>query len=120
MNPNGQITGTAQDQMSMFILDVLRHDVVEQVPSILNLLNNDGGVGWRDCWPHDFTLDEIVPALEKLVQAGFVVALREQEAGSDLSPVNVQELDISRDQEALWFGLTEEGRRVWDQWEPPQ
>ena len=120
MNRNGQITGPAQDQMSMFILDVLRHDVVEQIPSILNLLNDDGGVGWRDRWPQDFTADEIVPTLEKLVRAGLVGALREQQSGNDLSPVNVQELDVGRDQDSLWFELTDEGRRVWDRWEPPQ
>lgn len=91
MNANGQIDDPALDRMSMFILDVLRHDLVEQIPSILNLLNDDGCVGWHDCWPQNFTIDPIVPSLEKLVRAGFVGALREQEAGSDLPPVNLQD-----------------------------
>lgn len=108
------------DQIRMFILDVLRHDVIEQVPSILKLLNNDGGIGWREFWPHDFTVDEVVPALEGLVRAGYVRALREQGSGDQLVPVCSLELDIGRDQDTLWFELTDEGRRVWGQWEPPQ
>ncbi len=120
MNRSGQITSPAQDQLKMFILDVLRHDVVEQIPSILNLLNDDGGVGWRDCWPSDFVADEIVPALERLVREGLVRVLREQESGNDLLPVNLQQLDVKRDQGSLWFELTDAGRKVWDQWIPPQ
>jgi hypothetical protein len=114
------IAALYRDRIQMFILDVLRHDVIEQVTSILKLLNSDGGIGWRDLWPHDFTPSEVIPALVELVSAGYIRALREHETSDQLVEIRLSELDISRDQDILWFGLTDEGYRAWDRWEPPR
>jgi hypothetical protein len=120
MSATNQPTLVAQTQLDMFILDVLRHDDIEPMSSILKLMNNDGCIGWREFWPSDFTPDDVIPALEALVRAGYVSAWREQESVDDLLPVSVDRLDIKRDQESLWFALTEKGRALWNHWEPPQ
>lgn len=104
----------------MFILDVLRHDDIEQLSSILKLMNNDACIGWREFWPHDFTPQEVIPALEDLVRAGYVTAWCEEESVDELSQITVDRLDVNRDKESLWFALTDKGRRLWNQWEPPQ
>jgi hypothetical protein len=109
----------AAEQVKMFILDVMRHDDIEQLSSILRLMNNDACIGWREFWPHDFTPEEVIPALATLVQTGCVTAWREQEGRDELSPVGANQLDVTRDQENLWFALTDKGRNHWNQWEAP-
>jgi hypothetical protein len=103
--------------LSMFILDVLRHDI-EAVPSIVNLLNNRGSIGWRNFWAHDFTEKEVTWALENLLQRGLVKPLRYDEILKEL--VAVQEVESIRGNiDSLWFMLTERGLQAWERWVPP-
>ena len=106
--------------LPMFILDVLRHDVIEQLPSIIRMLNDDGCIGWRDCWPRDFTAKEVVPVLEQLVRGGAVDVLREDESGNDVVRVSPETVDVEREVNVLWFALTPKGRERWSEWEPPK
>ena len=108
------------NQLRMFILDVLRHDVIEQVPSIIKMLNDDGGIGWRDCWPHDFSEREVLPELELLVRSGHVQVLLEQESGNEVVPIPISEADVGHNWSCLWFGLTPSGRDLWNNWVPPK
>lgn len=116
---SARTTASALDQLSMFILDVLRHDDVEQLSSILKLLNNDGCVGWRQFWPRDFTSEEVIPSLEGLVRSGYATVLRVGESTDELIPVPFEKLNVRSDQQSLWFALADEGRALWRQWEPP-
>lgn len=111
---------TFANHLPMFILDVLRHDVIEQVSSIVKMLNNDGCIGWRDCWPHDFTVSDVVPVLERLTHEGYIEALREDDSGNEVVPVPLDELDVERDKDVLWFSLTATGRKRWNEWNPPR
>jgi hypothetical protein len=120
MSATNQPALSAQEQISMFVLDVLRHDDIEQLSSILKLMNNDGCIGWREFWPHDFAADEVIPVLEGHVRAGYVTAWREHDSTDELLPVTADKLDVRRDQEDLWFALTDKGRALWNQWDPPQ
>jgi len=109
-----------RQHVTMFILDVLRHDVIEPFPSILRMLNNAGCIGWREFWPHDFAADEILPELERLVQAGFLSVHRENPNGSGYLPVDAEGFSGAPDEcESLWFALTDQGRDAWDHWDPP-
>lgn len=104
----------------MFVLDVLRHDVGAQLSSILKLLNNDGCIGWREFWPHDFTSEEVIPILLSLERAGSVRALHEiipDDTGNGLAPLPVGQITPA-DCGDVWFALTARGRRLWEQWEP--
>jgi hypothetical protein len=103
--------------LAMFILDVLRYDI-EAVPSIVNLLNNRGSIGWRNFWAHDFTEKEVTSALDTLLQRGLVKPLRYDETLKEL--VVVQEVESIRGNiDSLWFMLTERGRQAWEKWAPP-
>lgn len=62
----------------MFVLDVLRHDEIENVPAIVRMLNDDGGIGWRDQWDRDFTEADVRSVLVPLVRDGLLLALREK------------------------------------------
>src|SRR5437899_12546210 len=95
------ITSEQTHQLPMFILDVLRHDDVEQLPSILKMMNNAGCIGWRGCWPRDFTREEVIPALESLIRLGRVRAFTEG-PGEELLPQKGGEPNLVRDEAALW------------------
>lgn len=71
-------TARREELLPMFVLDVLRHDVIENVPSIVEMLNNDGCVGWRDQWDRDFTGEDVRSVLGPLVREGLLLALREK------------------------------------------
>lgn len=99
----------------MFVLDVLRHDVIENATSIVQMLNDDGCIGWRDHWDRDFTKQDVLSVLGPLVEAGLVRGLRESAERGGLIEIN--STDLSGDD--VWFELTAAGRKAWDAWEPP-
>ncbi len=95
---------TNRDQLRMFILDVLQHDVAENIDSILRLLNNTGCIGWRQFWSHDFTKREVVDAIHTLVHDGLILPFHEDATVGELVPENPSEISIQHDARALWFG----------------
>ncbi len=103
--------------IEMFILDVLRHDI-EDVFSIVKMLNNTGSIGWRKFWPHDFTVKEVVTAVNALIRDGLVCQLvYDTECASAVSADSA--IEIITGSEEVWHELTEIGRQIWEQWEPP-
>lgn len=103
-------------QLRMFILDALRHDDIENLDSILKLLNNPGCIGWRVFWPGDFVVGEVVPQLRALATEGKVQSLRETGRGDELEPIAPDQIVTD---ERIWFALTDVGREAWDAWRPP-
>ncbi len=104
-------------QLAMFILDVLQHDVAEQVGSIVKLLNNRGCIGWRAFWPRDFTQNDVLTALRWLVDHGLVIVYMENPAKCELLQSTAPPIDLGSP--SLWFGRSEKGKHLWDAWEPP-
>lgn len=115
---SSNVTPSPERQLDMFVLDVLRHDIVEPVSSIVRLLNDRTCIGWREFWPHDFSGSEVIPALLDLERSGHVRALREAEGEDQLVPIPSGQLDAS-EAEDVWFSLTEKGHHLWEEWEPP-
>lgn len=106
-----------QPLLQMFILDVLRHDI-ECCASILNLLNDDSGtVGWREFWPRDFTLADIMPALESLIVKGWVIPYKFDPAQRELEEDPDEGRGFRERPDDYWFLLSEQGRRRWEQWD---
>ena len=103
--------------LEMFVLDVLQHDVAEQLPSIVRMLNNDGCIGWRKFWPHDFKSEEVTWVLRKLFVDGLIRVLREDQSTSELIACDPPDWESSL--EPHWFGTTALGKRAWNDWEPP-
>ena len=117
-----ELMTTPQDsieQLRMFVLDVLRHDDIEQLSSVVKMLNNRECIGWSDHWSNDFTEEEVIPILEALARTDCVRIYREHEAHDDLVRVDPSAADINEHREDLWFSLTDKGRQQWDEWEPP-
>jgi hypothetical protein len=112
-------TETAEDHLRMFVLDVLQHDEIEQLPSIIKLLNDRSTVGWREFWPRDFSADEVIFALTNLIREGAVRAFRERDDSGELEPVGLKQLEAASSYDLTWFGPTEAGRKLWSEWEPP-
>src|SRR5687768_9540058 len=101
--------GGSPEPLRMFILDVLRHDDIEKVSSILTLLNDWDCVGWRDHRAHDFNEKEIIPVLHALCCSKYVDIYREHESRDELVSVDPEEADLRRDHDLLWFRLTAKG-----------
>lgn len=105
-------------QLGMFVIDVLRYDV-ETLSSILKLLNDDGCIGWRFAWPHNFTKKEVTDALEELLRKGLVLPLHEDKELKELVPLQ-QEQDIWIEGiDAIWFDITKKGWDMWHKWDDP-
>ena len=108
-------TQPRENRLHLFILDVLRRDL-ENVQSLLNMLNDDTSIGWRDFWPRDFSEAEVVPALNDLARDGLIKQLVEQ--GGELVEKQ-QSVVLVSGEEAVWFQITRRGLDVWNAWRPP-
>ncbi len=105
--------------LSMFILDVMRHDDAESILSIVNMLNDDSGsIGWREFWLHDFTREEVIWAMEELIAQKMIQPLREDAARFEL--VETRSANFQKDSDDLWFALTKTGKQAWQKWTPPK
>ena len=117
MGPSCSDRRKSDSNLRMFVLDVLRHDV-EELSSIVKMLNNRGCIGWREFWPDDFTSDEVGVALEALLSDGLVTALAYDVDQSSL--VRVSEYVDVRGSSKIWYELNPKGRALWESWDPPK
>jgi hypothetical protein len=101
----------------MFIIDVLRYDI-EPISSIVNLLNDDDSIGWREFWPADFAALEVAGALEELVARRYVQPLTYDPNKKELVESSVMSGFIESPED-YWFLLMKAGRELWESWEPP-
>lgn len=104
--------------LSMCVLDVLRYDI-EPIDSIIRLLNDDGCIGWRHLRESDFTVQDVLPLLKRLVAEGFVDVYERNHDDSELVPVDAEKIDIDKRVDEYWYLLTPAGREAWEAWEPP-
>lgn len=112
----GKTVGLDLAALEMFVLDVLRHDDLEPVSSLVRMLNDRSCIGWRDRWPHDFTADEVQAALKELVEQGRVDLLKEDAEG-ELQPASYEDVNAAND--TVWYRLTMAGSAALAQWDPP-
>jgi len=103
----------------MFIIDVMRYDEAENVTSIINMINDNQNIGWRRHWAHDFTREEIIKGLRKLLEMKLVRPLTYNSVSGELIDSN-EAVDFSMNSEDLWFRITELGWRMWEKWNPPE
>jgi len=111
---------THDHELFMFILDVLRHDEIEPMSSILKMLNDSGCIGWREFWNQDFTRAEVEPAIRSLARDGKVLLLQESSDTYDLVEVDPSGVDFDQDERITWVRLTQSGLDLWDKWDPPR
>ncbi len=118
---SGDLTGEGREAngeslplLGYFILDVLRYDI-EQMPTVLNLLNGTGSVGWREFWNRDFERGEVREMLEYLAERGLVVPYADANE-PELVPLTIERARQMSD-EYLWWLLDVCGKEAWDKWE---
>lgn len=100
----------------MFILDILRHDAMENVPALVSMLNDDSGTtGWRDHWPRDFSNVDVANALIGLLHHGLVSVTEDT---STPGPT-MDDAQGAASVDAIWFAITQKGRRTLRSWRPP-
>lgn len=103
------------DDLLMFVIDVLRYDM-ENIEYLVQLLNNEGSIGWRFAWPREYTQADVVGAIERLLDIGMVQCYIER---PDALRAVEPPVDMSGDRDALWFELTPAGWAAWERWDPP-
>ena len=101
--------------LGRFVLDALRYDT-EQMPSVLNLLNDGGEVGWREHWDRDFGRDEVRETLEYLAEHGLVAPYSFDPQEEKLVPIDPERAKDMNDEE-LWWLLDESGKQALGKWD---
>ncbi len=101
---------SSQLDIDMLVLDALQDDV-EEIASIMRMLAE-----WRHRLPAEYTSDDVLDALRRLLQAGFVTALEESVDEPALVPVPTP--DFTRSSlRRYWYDSTSSGRSLWEAWD---
>jgi hypothetical protein len=96
--------------IDMLVLDAIQDDV-EQIPSIMRMLGE-----WRHSLGEEYTSDDVLDALGRLLQAGLVAALQESVEEPELVPVRAPDLAPSSLRQ-YWYEATPSGRATWEAWD---
>lgn len=103
------------EEVRMCVADVMQDDEIENVDSIIRMLNNEHDSSWRAARGSAFTSSEIINALEQLMALGLVTPCAEQPPSGDVSPIAAEQVPrFSFD--TLWFHLEPSGRHAVQNW----
>lgn len=105
-----------QELPDSFVMDAMANDI-ESVDDVLRTLNSKSDLGWTDVWGRQFTEDEVIGALIRLVRTGLVLAYAPIEGEAKLAPLAERALPQALG--VAYFGLTERGRIVHANWDAP-
>lgn len=100
----------------LYVLDALANDI-EDLDSILRMLNSDSSLGWAAEWGRPFQRGELVEALSRLVAKNNVQVLVLAPDGKSLESLSSTALPPGSYQDA-YFSLTDRGRLVHRNWDP--
>ena len=114
---NGSSAHESREHLMMFVIDVLKYDF-ETIAFTLDLLNDEGSVGWRFAWNGEFRAEEVIDALEELLSRRLVECYKDAPGYAELVRLEPP-IDLRGDRESLWFRLTPDGRAAWERWDPP-
>ena len=105
-----------QPKLYMCIIDVIQDDI-EQVSSILNLLNNNlDAIGWREYFKKDISQEEVIKVLEYLIIEKLVDVWDFNEKETELIPV----YNPSTNSDSIlkyWYLPSKKGQKLWESWE---
>ncbi|MCA9309880.1 MAG: hypothetical protein KDA21_01670 [Phycisphaerales bacterium] len=102
--------------IDMYAFDALKYFEFAQVSSVMNVINNDGCLGWTKEWGREFSEEEVWEALRRLLVAR-CVRLAEVE-GAYLRKASGFPVYSPGNRERYWFGPTDIGMALWEQWQP--
>lgn len=107
----------AREPIDLFVLDALANDL-EDLESVLRILNSPSELGWRDQHPAVFTREEVIPAVFRGIGEGNIEACVTAAAEPVLIGLGERKLPDGPLDE-VWFRLTKRGRTVLNSWDPP-
>ncbi len=97
-----------------YVLDTLADDV-ENLESILRMLNSDTELGWVREWGRQFTREDVISALSRLVRDDHVFVVARD--GGEMQQLSPRALPPESYGDA-YFGITDRGRLIHADWEP--
>jgi hypothetical protein len=100
----------------LYVLDMLADDV-EDLATILNSLNSDRAASWRHVWGRNFSRQEVVQALSRLIREGLVRVAVLTTDGKWLEELKERELPPV-DYGDVWFSITAHGQLFHQNWHP--
>jgi hypothetical protein len=103
------------EEIQMCVADVLQDDGIENLDSILRMLNHEDD-SWRTARRSEFTGVEVQAALERLISDGLVTRCPEQAPLDDCRPIPAGQDCKSVAWEQLWFHLEDAGRDALHRW----
>ena len=101
----------------LFVLDSLANDI-EDLESILRMLNSETVLGWKQEWGTTFARDVVVEALSRLIRKELVEVLIAASDGKSLMPLG-RGLLPPGSYDDVYFSMTDRGRLVHTNWEIP-
>jgi hypothetical protein len=106
---------TPQD-IQMCVVDVLQDDEIEDIDSVLRMLNHAYESSWRAARGSLFTKEEVRSALEQIMAAGLVTPCAEQPPLNDCVPIPVNQVGTTFPWDVVWFHLEPSGREALGRW----
>lgn len=100
----------------LYVLDALCNDI-EDLDSILRMLNGDTALGWAAEWGRPFQRGELIEAISRLVAKNYVQVLVLAPDGKRLEARSATALPSGNYQD-VYFALTDRGRLVHRNWDP--
>ncbi|GIW86674.1 MAG: hypothetical protein KatS3mg108_0998 [Isosphaeraceae bacterium] len=106
----------APEEIRMCVADVLQDDDIENIDSILRMLNFPDEPSWRASRGAAFTDAEVREALRGLMADGLVTPYVEHPPSGQCVPIPVDDVDTQYPWDTLWFHLEPEGRDAVRRW----
>lgn len=103
-------------EIQMCVADVIQDDDIENLGSILRLLNHPYESSWRATRNAEFTEDEVRAALADLIAAGLVTPCAERPPSGDCSPIPASHVGTAYPWTDVWFHLETPGREAVRRW----
>jgi len=117
MNSVRGIDDATEDDLPMFVIDVLKYDW-ESLDTMLDLINSESNFGWKVFWPQDFTRDEVERTIRHLLTNDLLTTRKGNHENREREPFEVINPE-TQDFTDLWFAPNEAGWRAWITWDPP-
>jgi hypothetical protein len=76
-------------------------------------------LGWRKFWPRDFTYEEVLEALDRLVRRGLAKPLEYNPVKRELVTVN-RPVDVRTEGGSLWYKVEQSALDLWNAWKSPK
>lgn len=102
--------------IQMCVADVMQDDEIEDVASVLRMLNHEYESSWRAARGSLFTVEEVHDALQQLMAAGLVTPNAEQPPLDGCRPIPVDQVGTTFSWDAVWFHLEPAGRDAMRHW----